>query len=307
MGGAAAKSGGSVAAPPDAPPPDQAAVLVAHGSADRRAAAMTRALVRAVAAARPGLDVRSAYLDHAGPRPGEVLAAMAGIGHASAAVVPLLLTAAYHGRVDLPAVLAAARTDGLRLPVRTTDVLGPVGGVTPAPLVAALRRRLFEALPPAPSPRSRGYQHALTTEPRVSALDRRAAAGDAEIGFDAVVLAAAGTRDERARATVAQAATALGEALGVPCLPGYASATPSTAGEAVRRLRAAGARRVAAAAYFLATGQLYRTAMESARAAGVVAIAAPLADAPELARLVLSRVDAAATPTLADQGAMHTG
>ena len=81
-----------------------AAVLVAHGSADRRAAAMTRALVRAVAAARPGLDVRPAYLDHAGPRPADVLAAMAGLGHERAAVVPLLLTAAYHGRVDLPAV-----------------------------------------------------------------------------------------------------------------------------------------------------------------------------------------------------------
>jgi sirohydrochlorin ferrochelatase len=234
-----------------------AAVLVAHGSADRRAAAMTRALVRAVAAARPGLDVRPAYLDHAGPRPGDVLAAMAGLGHQRAAVVPLLLTAAYHGRVDLPAVLAAARSEGLALPVRMTDVLGPVGGVTPAPLVAALRRRLAET----------------------------------GTGYDAVVLAAAGTRDARARATVSQAAVALGEALEVPCLPGYASASAPTAGEAVTRLRAAGARRVAAAAYFLATGRLYRTAMDSARAAGAVAVAAPLADAPEVAHLVLSRLD----------------
>jgi sirohydrochlorin ferrochelatase len=284
-----------------------AAVLVAHGSADRRAAAMTRALVRAVAAARPGLDVRPAYLDHAGPRPGEVLAAMAGIGHASAAVVPLLLTAAYHGRVDLPAVLAVAQSDGLRLPVRTTDVLGPVGGITPAPLIAALRRRLDEAVAPAHSPQSRANQRGWITEPRVSSLDRER--GEvAERGFDAVVLAAAGTRDEQARATVAEAAGALGEVLGVPCLPGYASATRPTAGEAVGRLRAAGARRVAVAAYFLATGQLYRTAMDSARAAGAVAVAAPLADAPELARLVLSRLDAAphSRDSLADQGVMHT-
>ena len=236
-----------------------AAVLVAHGSADRRAAAMTRALVRAVAAARPGLDVRPAYLDHAGPRPGDVLAAMARLGHERAAVVPLLLTAAYHGRVDLPAVLAAARSEGISLPVRMTEVLGPVGGVTPAPLVAALRRRLAET----------------------------------GADYDALVLAAAGTRDAAARETVAQAASALGAALGVPCLPGYASAAAPTPGEAVARLRAAGARRVAAAAYFLATGQLYRTARDSALAAGAVAVAAPLADAPELARLVLARLDAA--------------
>jgi sirohydrochlorin ferrochelatase len=182
---------------------------------------------------------------------------MAGLGHDRAAVVPLLLTAAYHGRVDLPAVLAAARSEGLALPVRLTDVLGPVGGVTPAPLVAALRRRLAET--------------------------------GAE--YDGVVLAAAGTRDAKARDTVAQAAAALGEALGVPCLPGYASAAPPTAGEAVARLRAAGARRVVAAAYFLATGQLYRTAMDSALAAGAVGVAAPLADAPELAHLVLARLD----------------
>jgi sirohydrochlorin ferrochelatase len=249
---------------------------------------MTRALVRAVAAARPGLDVRPAYLDHAGPRPGEVLAAMAGIGHGDAGVVPLLLTAAYHGRVDLPAVLAAARSDGLTLPVRMTDVLGPVGGVTPAPLVAALRRRLAESF----SPRSRANPRGWTIKPPGFALDR---------GYDAVVLAAAGTRDAEARATVAEAAAGLGGALGVPCLPGYASAAAPTAGEAVTRLQAAGARRVAVAAYFLATGQLYRTAVDSARAAGAVAVAAPLADAPELAHLILARLDHA---TFAERGEM---
>jgi sirohydrochlorin ferrochelatase len=234
-----------------------AAILVAHGSADPRAAATTRALVRAVAAARPGLDVRPAYLEHAGPRPGEVLAALAGTGHPGASVVPLLLTAAYHGRVDLPAVLAAARGDGLTLPVRMTDVLGPVGGVVPAPLLAGLRRRLAEL----------------------------------DTGYDAVVLAAAGTRDAQARTTVVEAATALGAALGVPCQAGYASAAGPAAGEAVSALRAAGARRVAVAAYFLATGRLYRTAADSARAAGAVAVAAPLGAARELAHLVLARLD----------------
>jgi sirohydrochlorin ferrochelatase len=243
---------------PEPPSPD-AVVLVAHGSADPRAAAMTRGLVRAVAAARPGLDVRPAFLDHAGPRPGEVLAAMAAIGHRRAAVVPLLLTAAYHGRVDLPAVLAAARADGLTLPVRTTAVLGPVDGVVPAPLLAGLRRRLAE----------------LGT------------------GYDAVVLAAPGTRDPAARATVDAAATALGETLGVPCPTAYASGAPPTAGEAVARLRATGARRVAVAAYFLATGQLYRVAAASARSAGAVGVAEPLGAAPELAHLVLARLDAA--------------
>jgi sirohydrochlorin ferrochelatase len=79
--------------------------------------------------------------------------------------------------------------------------------------------------------------------------------------------------------------------LGVPCRAGYASAAGPTAGEVASALRAAGARRVAVAAYFLATGRLYRTAAESARAAGAVAVAAPLGAARELAHLILARLD----------------
>jgi len=238
-------------------------MLVAHGSADPRAAATTRALGRAVAAARPGLDVRTAYLDHAGPRPGEVLAEFAAGGHARAVVVPLLLTCAYHGRVDLPQVLAAAAAAGIDLPVRVSDVLGPVGGVVPAPLLAALRRRLDEVAP---------------------------------AGYDAVVLAAAGTRDAGARGTVAAAARELGAALGVPCREAYAAGAAPTPGEAVARLREQGARKVVAAAYFLAPGRLYSAAAGAARAAGAVAVAEPLGAARELAHLVLARLDAADPP-----------
>src|SRR5687768_4208383 len=104
--------------------PPAAIALVAHGSADPRAAATTRALARSVRAAAPDNDVRVAFLDHAGPRPGEVLRGFAAAGHDRAVVVPLLLTAAYHARVDLPSVLAEARAAGLTLPVATAAVLG---------------------------------------------------------------------------------------------------------------------------------------------------------------------------------------
>lgn len=242
-------------------------VLVAHGSRDPRAAAATRALVRAVAAARPGIDVRAAYLDHAGPRPGAVLADLQAAGYPQATLVPLLLTEAFHGRVDIPEVVRAARRDGLRIPVTTTRVLGPpVGADAVDPLLlAGLRRRLAQA------------------------------AADC----DAVVLAAAGTRSAAARETVTLAATALGGELSVPCAVGYASAAPPTAGAAVETLRAAGARRVGVAAYFLAPGRLYDSAAASAGQAGAVAVAAPLAGAPEVARLVLCRVDRAAMPVAA--------
>jgi sirohydrochlorin ferrochelatase len=239
-------------------------VLVAHGSRDPRAAAATRALGRAVSALRPGVEVRAAYLEHPPPRPARVLFALEAAGRPGAVVVPLLLTSAYHGRVDIPAVLAAARDNGLRLPVTVADVLGPVDGHVPGALLAGLHRRLCEA------------------------------AGG---GFDALVLAAAGTRMAQARETVERAAAALGARLGVRAAVAYASAAGPTAGEAVSRLRAGGARRVALSAYFLAPGRLYEAAAGSARAAGAVAVADPLGDAPELAELVLARADAA-TPIM---------
>lgn len=234
-------------------------VLVAHGSRDPRAGAATRALVRAVAAGAPGRAVHASYLDHTLPRPGQVLRALEAAGQRRAILVPVLLTAAFHGRVDVPAAVATAREDGLRMPVTVSEVLGPgVGEAIDGLLLTGLRRRLAEAGGP----------------------------------IDAVVLAAAGTRDAAARAAVAQAAGALGAALGVPCRPAYASAAPPTAGEAVAQLRAAGARRVGVAAYFLAPGRLYESAVRSARRAGAVTVAAPLGGAEELARLVLARVAA---------------
>jgi sirohydrochlorin ferrochelatase len=197
--------------------------------------------------------VHESYLDHAGPRPLDVLAWLSAAGHRRAVLVPLLLTAAYHGRVDVPAVATAARTAGLRIDVEIADILGPVS----TPLVDGLIRRLPE--------------------------------GD----IDAVVLAAAGTRNAAARATVADAAAELGRRLGVPCEVAYASAAPPTAAVAVSALRAAGASRVGMAAYFLAPGLLYDVAVESALSAGAVAIAPPLGDAPELVRLVTARVGSA--------------
>jgi sirohydrochlorin ferrochelatase len=240
-----------------------AVVLVAHGSRDPRAAAATEALARAVRRAHPSWDVHAAYLDHAGPRPLDVLAGLA--PGRRAVLVPLLLTKAYHGRVDIPAVLAAA--EGLPVSVTLAEVLGP----QPGPLGSGA---------PVPSL-------------LVDGLVRRLPAD----GLDAVVLAAAGTRNAAARATVEWAANALSARLSLPCAVAYASAAPPLPGAAVDLLRASGARRVGVAAYFLAPGRLYDLAADSARSAGAVTVAAPLTDAPELVDLVAARVTAVAPRT----------
>lgn len=238
-----------------------AVVLVAHGSRDPRAAQATEALARAVGQAHPLWDVRAAYLDHSVPRPRQVLADFEARGHGRAVLVPLLLTAAYHGRVDVPGEIAAARADGLGLDVETADVLGPFDGQVSPLLLDGLETRLTESV---------------------------------TRGLDAVVLAAAGTRDAAARATVGWAAAALGERLGVPCRVAYASAAAPLSGDAVAELRAEGHERVGLASYFLAPGLLYDNTVRSAREGGVTAVAEPLTDTPGLVRLVAGRIRAAA-------------
>lgn len=230
-------------------------VLVAHGSRDPRAAEATRALARAVAAARPGVEVLPSWLDHTEPGPAEVLRELAAAGRSRAVLVPLLLTAAYHRKVDIPAAVAAA---GAAIDVRVAGVLGPADGAVDARLLGGLRRRLAEAGPG---------------------------------GYDALVLAAAGTRDPRARGSVGRVAAALGAELGVRCRVSYASAAPPAANVAVAKLRAGGAGRVAVAAYFLAPGLFHDGVVAAAGGAGAVAVADPLTDLPELAELVLRRVD----------------
>jgi sirohydrochlorin ferrochelatase len=326
-----------------------AVVLVAHGSRDPRAAVATEALARAVRLARPEWLVRASYLDHDGPRPLDVL----GSAPSSRAVlVPLLLTSAYHGRVDMPAVVREAQS--LPIEVSASEVLGPVSPL----LVDALQRRLVEAVEgsgcaflgagpgfaacPAVGEGSVALagsavggsvaggsviDGSAVDGPAVGGADlggaalggaalggsaaggsaaRGAAVGGAGVGvspvgsgLDGVVLASAGTRDEAARVTVADAAAALGRRLGLPAAVAYASGPGPRPDEAVALLRASGATRVGMAAYFLAPGFLYDLAAGSAREAGAVVTAGPLADAPELVRLVCARAESVLTGPLA--------
>jgi len=240
-----------------------AVTLTAHGSRDPRAARATEALTRAVAFGHPEWEVRASYLDHAGPRPRRVLAAFAEAGHRRAVLVPLLLTSAYHGRVDVPGEIAAAREQCPGLGVEQADVLGPVDGRVPELLLEGLVGRLGAASP------------------------------------DALVLAAAGTRNVAARATVDHAAAALSARLGLPCRVAYASAAPPLSGDVVRDLRAEGYERIGLVSYFLAPGLLWDATVASARAAGVRTVAEPLTDIPAIAELVSARVLDAVRPAAA--------
>ncbi|WP_026122821.1 sirohydrochlorin chelatase, partial [Nocardiopsis halotolerans] len=74
---------------------------------------------------RPGLDVRVSYLDHVAPSAEDALEELAARGAGEAVVLPTLLTAAFHSKVDLPEVLARARGRSPWLRVHYADTLGP--------------------------------------------------------------------------------------------------------------------------------------------------------------------------------------
>ena len=228
-------------------------VLAAHGSRDPASAATIGRLATAVGRRWPA-PVLAAFLDFDQPSIPDALRGLP--AGPSSVVVPALLTRAYHRLIDLPMVLAS--TD---IRTRLTSVLGPeVPTDLPDPLlVAALRRRLSELDTP----------------------------------VDGLVLIAAGTSDPGARSTVDVVAAEMGRQLNVACTVGYASASAPTAAEAVEAIRATGARRIAAAAYFLAPGRLYSAAAASARAGGAIGVAEPLGSAEELVRLILARATAA--------------
>lgn len=231
-----------------APPPPL--VAVAHGSRDPRAAATVEDLLGLVRR-RSGLRVLTSYLDHAPPAPGQVLGALAGEGTAVAVVLPLLLTAAYHSKTDIPGALAEVRRAHPRMLLRYGATLGP---------------------------------HPLMT----TALERRLAEAGVTPGRDtALVLTAAGSSDPAANATINGMARHWRGWWRV--VPAYASAAGPTPAEAVRALRAAGAPRVVVASYFLAPGHFADKVREDSLAAGAATVSEPLGAAPELAEIVSRR------------------
>lgn len=102
---------------------------------------------------------------------------------------------------------------------------------------------------------------------------------------DAVVMAAAGTRDPAGQAMAREMGRLLAAHRGGEVTVAFLSAATPSVPEAVDRLRTAGAARVAIAAYLLAPGQFHARLED----AGAEVIAAPLGDHPLVAEVAVDR------------------
>ena len=239
--------------------PSPVLLVVAHGSRDPRHAATVHALTERVRALRPGLRVETGFLEFNAPSVPRVLERLAAEGAQDVVTLPLLLTRAFHAKTDIPSVLREARTRLPRLRVRQAEVLGP------SPLLnAALEQRLYEA--------------------GVSPGDKRSTG---------LVLASAGSTDPEAIAVIAEIARELRHTGWCAVRPAFASASLPRTADVVRALRADGVRRVAVAPYVIAPGRLPDRIAAGAAEAGADVLAGVLGAAPELARLLVDRYDAA--------------
>lgn len=223
-------------------------VLLAHGSPDPRHAEGAEAVAEQVRRLWPG-QVHTAYLDHHAPSAADVAQRLTG-----GLLVPLLLTQAYHVKVDVPAAAQAMNQAG-RGPFEVASALGP------DPL-------LFEAC-----------QELL------------ARGGFEPDAHTAVVLFAGGSSDRDAITAIGVAADdqpLAGWGLwAVAALAGGDSLT-----EVVTRLRALGMRRVLVVTYMVAEGVLRDRMAKQAGDEGVDVVPGTLSETGALARLVVARAEA---------------
>ncbi|MFP3461983.1 CbiX/SirB N-terminal domain-containing protein [Arthrobacter globiformis] len=247
-------------------------IACAHGTSNAQGAAEVNALRDAIAALRPGLDVREAYVDVQQPDLVDVVAGLpqasgapqtggdAQAAGVSAVVVPLLLSVGYHVKVDI--AKAVKSRPG-------TVAAAPLG---PDPRLAALLdQRLREA----------------------GVTDN-----------DSIVLAAAGSSNPNAAVSVEELAGQLRALRSNRIVPAYGASAKPSVPEAVAMLReeAAGGAgagesaggvsvggRVVVASYLLAPGFFH----DQLAKAGADLVTEPLLPSPVLAEIALERYDAA--------------
>lgn len=224
-------------------------VLLAHGSPDPRHRAGVGRLARGVGRLAGTRRVHTAYLDHHPPTPLDV----ARNAERGLAVVPVLLTPAYHARVDVPravADMAVVANGG----VRATPALGP---------------------------------HPMLVDAAEELLGAAGVGADRGTG---VVLFAAGSSDSAAVTSITDTLREHppAEAWGpwrVAALDG-GLAVGAVAAQLLPQVR-----RVVAVAFVVAEGVLRDRQAAACASAGIGLVHGALSDTEALARLALARVD----------------
>ncbi|MEE2523963.1 CbiX/SirB N-terminal domain-containing protein [Pseudarthrobacter sp. J75] len=233
-------------------------IACAHGTSNTQGAAEVNGLRAAIAALRPGLDVREAYVDVQQP---DLVDVVAGLPEGETAViVPLLLSVGYHVKVD---IAKAARS---RPGTLAADPLGP-----DPRLAQVLSMRLAEA--------------GLTDRDAVVLAAAGSSNANAAVSVEELLTRLQALRPNRMVAAYGASAT--------PSVPDAVTMLRTEleggagAGESAGAVDDGG--RVVIASYLLAPGYFH----DQLAKAGADVVTAPLLPAAELAEIALERYDAA--------------
>ncbi|MGC4891279.1 uroporphyrinogen-III C-methyltransferase [Micromonospora sp. DT227] len=236
-------------------------VIVGHGTRSAAGVDQFAALVERVRRRGVVGDVEGGFIELSRPPLTDAVTALVERGHRALVALPLVLTAAGHGKGDIPAAMAREQQRHPGLTYRYGRPLGP------HPLLhAAIEERIDAALA--------GADRAGTW----------------------IALIGRGSTDPDANAEVAKVARLLWEGRGYAGVePGFISLAEPSVPAVLERLRRLGARRIVVAPYFLFAGVLPdRIVARSAEFAAAhpdldVRVAEVIGDCDALADLVLER------------------
>ncbi|WP_067687776.1 sirohydrochlorin chelatase [Nocardia jejuensis] len=254
-----------------------ALVLVAHGTRSAKGVQMIADLAEAVA--------QEFSRSHALPRTG------AGAAFGAASTPPSEVPAVRTAFVD---VLGPSPAEVLRN-------LDPVPAVV-VPAFLASGYHVYQDVPrevAASAHEAVAVTQAMGPDPALAAVMRMRLRAAGWRPGDAVVFAAAGSSDARARQDVRRAAGLLAGQIGAPVRIAYIATGEPRVPEVVAGLRDSGARRVFVASYLLAHGLFH----ERLHAAGADGVADPIGVHPAVVRLLIDRYRTAANSLLAARAA----
>ena len=121
-------------------------VLFAHGARDPEWAEPFRAIAARVAATRPDLAVKLAFLEFQGPVLADAITELVDAGHRSIRIAPLFMAQGGHLKNDVPKLLDGIRA---RHPAVKLELLPAIGDV--AELRDAIAHWLIKAAPEIPA------------------------------------------------------------------------------------------------------------------------------------------------------------
>lgn len=243
-----------------------ALVMLAHGSDHPAEEEVARDLCRRLQQLRPTLSISLAFLDPGTPSGSDEVARLVRQGFVEIVFIPLDLSRAVEPDESATTLLSAMRQQHPDIKIAASRPIGPATS-----LLGVIDERLRTAL------------RATHT-----------------VELDGLVLSLPQSGDARGNALVARRARQWSNHHKLPVVVSVADGSGPSPASAIAALRAQGRRHIAVGSLFIGETSAYTLQAEQSRAAGAVAVSAPLGADDRVLELVMARYSYAAMDMLDD-------